>query len=170
MGQLNLGKMLRLGYSLPKVKVKTIIRLFKLATKQLLLEISLAVSVIGFSYLFTSWGLPLNAAFLLAIGMILCLIVMAFSLFSEPNSSANLKGEVKLAQRIGQILTNRTSTEWDEYQDWLHDVMLSRQQLLDAKCPQWKVKLITYKRLSVFCIVVAISKVKQVTTSIWRSR
>ena len=168
-----LGKIFRSGYSLPKVAAKTMMKFFKFAIKQLLLEMSFAVLVIGFSYLFNSWGLPLNAAFAMAIAMTLCLIcllILALSLFSESNPDGKSKVEVKLARRIGQILANRTSTEWNEYQDWLHDIMLSRQQLLNANYPRWQVKLITYRRLSAFCLIIVFSRIKQVTAKMWRSR
>ncbi|NJL51379.1 MAG: hypothetical protein HC930_02680 [Hydrococcus sp. SU_1_0] len=89
-----------------------------------------------------------------------------FSKKKQKLTRGKTSGEIKLAQWMTQTIANQNSTEWEEYQDWLHDIMLSRQQLLDVKCPRWQVSLITYKRLGVFWVVVGISKVKQVATSI----
>ena len=165
-----LKKIFRLSRDLFRVSIQMIAKFFRFAVGQLLLEVFLAVFILGFSYLFSSWGLPLHFALVLAIAVTLSLAVLATYLFFELDSFSRPKGEIKLAQRIGQTLTNKTSTEWNEYQDWLHDILLARRQLLNARCPRWKVKLITYRRLGVFCIVVGVSKVKQVATEVWRSR
>ena len=119
--------------------------------------------------------MPQNIASILAIAIALGLLIFAvcvlykFNREKKPTKNKR-EGEIKLASRISRTFANQTSTEWNEYQDWLHDILLSRQQLLDAKCPLWKVKLITYRRLSMFCIVVTIAKVKQAALRIGRSR
>ena len=41
-------------------------------------------------------------------------------------------------------------------------MLLARRQLLDAKCPKWKVFLITYWRLSRFFMVVSLMRIKNV--------
>jgi hypothetical protein len=115
-----------------------------------------------------------NIVFIAIIVVLILFSLFIFALHTFSNKKQKLtrqktNGEIKLAQWITQAIVNPNSTEWEEYQDWLHDIMLSRQQLLDVKFPRWQVSLITYKRLGVFWVVVGISKVKQVATSIWRS-
>jgi hypothetical protein len=123
-------------------------------------------------YFFVTSGIPQNVALSLAIIIILILFIFALNTFNNKKQKLTrpkTKGEIKLAQWITQTIVNQNSTEWEEYQDWLHDILLSRQQLLDARYPRWQVSLITYKRLGEFWIIVGITKVKQVATSIWRS-
>lgn len=170
MGRRNRHKAPQSSSSLFKTLLTKAIALLKFAVGQIMLEILLAVSVIGFSYLFMSWGLALSVALIMAIGSTFVLLILTAYLFFGLNSLTKPKGEVKVAQRISQILTDKRSTEWNEYQDWLHDIMQDRQEMLAIKRPQWQVKLITYKRLSIFCIVVGISKVKQAVASMRRSR
>ena len=168
MHQRNEKKMFRLS-NFAKV-LNMAIKFVKFAVGQLMLELFLAVSIIGFSYLFMSWGLALPVASIMAIPSTLILLILTAYVFFELNSLTKPKGEVKVAQRISRILTDKRSTEWNEYQDWLHDIMQDRQQMLTMKRPQWQVKLITYRRLSVFCVVVGMSKVKHAALSIRRSR
>ena len=169
-----LNGILRSSRDLLIVSILAIARFFQFAVGQLLLETFLAVSIIGFSYLFSSWGLSLHFALVLAIistiALTLSLAVLKAYVYSKLYTSSDSKEEIKLAKYISRTLTNKTSTEWNEYQDWLHDILLARRQLLDANCPQWKVKIITYRRLGVFCIVVGIGKVRQVATRIGRSQ
>ena len=128
--------------------------------------------------LFIALGIPQNIASTLAIVISFSLLIAAIYLLYSLETSYEKrrltknkrKGEVRLAHSIAKFFADSSSTEWSEYQDWLHDILLARCQLLDAKCPVWKVKLITYKRLSIFCIVVGISKVKQAVVSMRRSR
>lgn len=164
-----LSKVLRSSLSLLKAVLRESGRFLKFGIEYVLLEVFLAVFVIGLSYLFTSWGIPISAAFLLAISIMLGLFILTIYISFKFDNVGKLKEERRLAYWIAQICSRKSSTEWNEYQDWLHDIMLSRRQLLDVKCPPWKVKLITYRRLSAFCIVVVISKLRQVAASIRRS-
>ena len=168
-------RILRFSLSLLKAIFKGSANLFQFGTKQLLFELSLATLVVGLSYLFTVWGISLNIALLLAIAIALGLFLVAIYILykREPNQRLNVnkyRGEIGLARLISQTVAEKESAQWHEYQDWLHDIMLSRRQLLDGKCLQWKVSSITYWRLSIFCIVVAINKVKQATLNIKRLR
>jgi uncharacterized membrane protein len=125
-------------------------------------------------YFFVKFGISQNIVFIAIIIVLILFVLFTFALHTFSNKKqkstrGKTSGEIKLAQWITQAIVNQNSTEWEEYQDWIHDIMLSRQQLLNAKCPRWQVSLITYRRLGVFWVVVGISKVKQVATSIWRS-
>lgn len=169
-----LRKILQSSLSLLKAIFQGSANLIRFATQQLLFELSLATLVIGLSYLFTTWEISLNIALILAIAITLGLFLFAVCIFyklaGNKRPTANkYRGEIGLARLISQTVAER-NTQWHEYQDWLHDIMLSRRQLLDNKHPRWKVSLITYWRLSIFCVVVAINKVKQVAFSISRSR
>lgn len=105
---------------------------------------------------------------------IFALLIIVFALlviFYNWQKSKKLKrGRVKLAFWITQIFVDRESPEWAEYQDWLHDILLARRQLLDAKCPKWKVTIITYWRLSAFLIIVSLSKIKSLAVSVMKLR
>lgn len=155
--------------------IKQGMNLIRFATEQLLLEVSLATLVIGLSYLFTVWGISLNIALLFAIAIVLGLFLFTVYVFykldrNQKPTVNKYRGETNLARLISRTVAKRKSVQWHEYQDWLHDIMLSRRQLLDHKCPQWKASLITYWRLSIFCVVVGMNKIKQVAFSIGRSR
>ena len=110
-------------------------------------------------------------AIAITLGLLLLAVYILYKLAPNNRSIRNkFRGEIRLARSISRTIAESKSTEWHEYQDWLHDILLARRQLLDAKHPQWKVSAITYWRLSVFCIVVGMSKLKQVTASIRKSR
>ncbi len=147
------------------------------AVVEILFEICIFVQPLVYVYLFTSWGIPLSVAWIVAIiatiasSIILLTIVgSVINKLHESSESTKLKAEVWLARWIAEVLANRSASEWTEYQDWLHDILLKRRQLIDARHPRWRVSLITYWRLSVFCLVVAASKIKQVTFSLLKLR
>ncbi|MEO1006252.1 MAG: hypothetical protein AAFW67_10465 [Cyanobacteria bacterium J06638_38] len=176
MGRLTSGrshKWLRKLFLSGLILLKTIsfnLRKFcRFAVGQILFEITLVMLVIGLSYLFTAWGMPLNAALILAIALTITILAVAGLMWFKFNTRDKLKGELKIARLITQAIAQKTSREWDEYQDWLHDIMLYRQQLLNANQPQWQVSLITYWQLGKFAIVVVICKIKQVAANIRRS-
>jgi len=157
------------SHAILKAFLTKIADLLKFVVGHLIVEI-FAASVIGFGCLFVSKGMVSHWAWIVAICVTLSLTILLTYFCFGINSLRKPQGETKLARRISKILAGRRDTEWIEYQDWLHDILLARRQLLDAKCPRWKVKLITYRRLSVFCVVVGISKVRQASMSIRRSR
>lgn len=41
-------------------------------------------------------------------------------------SQIKIRGEENLANWIAQNLAQKAPREWDEYQDWLHDILLDR--------------------------------------------
>ena len=171
-----LRKVLKSGLSCIKAIFRAIANFIRFGIEQLLFELSLASLVIGLSYLFSVQGISPNVSLLLAIAILIVgLLLVAMYVFYRSNrnkrSNGNrYRGETGLARLISRTIAERESTQWHEYQDWLHDILLSRRQLLDAKHPRWKVSLVTYWRLSTFCLVVGINKVKQVTVKSWRSR
>lgn len=164
-----LSKMLRSSLSLLKAVLRESGKFLSFGIEYVLLEVFLALFVIGLSYLFTSWSIPLSVASVMAIGLTLILFILTVYISFKSNNISKPKGDLKLAHWIAQTFSSKSSPEWSEYQDWLHDILFSRGQLLDAKYPQWKVKLITYRRLSAFLIVVVISKLRQFASNIRRS-
>ena len=170
-----LRKLLCSSSSLLQLTFKTITIVVRISIEYILFEAMFwFVTLGGLASLFIALGMPQNIASTLAIAIALGLLILAlyiFCKFSQTTKPTKNKraGEIKLASKISQTFAEQKSTEWHEYQDWLHDILLARQQLLDAKHPRWKVKLITYKRLSIFCIVVSVSKVKQIVASMRRS-
>ncbi|WP_019507666.1 hypothetical protein [Pleurocapsa sp. PCC 7319] len=172
-----LFKLFRLGLSLFKAVIREIGKFFRFAVKELLFEISLGIITLGLAYVFASWGMSQNLALYIAVVLALGLsIVVALVIVidngykSKSSMRRKVKGEVKLAVWIAQIFSNQTSSEWTEYQDWLHDILLARRQLLDTKCPRWKVAILTYWRLSILWVVVSMTKMKSIAVSIMKLR
>ena len=168
-------KIFRSGLYLLKAIARASGRFLKFGVSQLLLETLMGISILGFGFLLTSWGIPQNLALYIAIGTVLALLILAAFIYynlykSRKSSKTKLKGEAKLAYWIAQTFSHKASQEWVEYQDWLHDILLARRQLIDNKCPRWKVSLITYWRLSVLYVVVGLIKIKQVTARIMKLR
>ena len=170
----------RSSLSLFKVILGLLKEFIQRALVEILFEICILVQPLVYVYLLTSWGIPLSIALIMAIIATIASLIMITALLTIVGSvinkldkspeSTKLKAEVRLARRIAEVLANRSASEWTEYQDWLHDILLKRRQLLDARHPRWRVSLITYWRLSVFCTVVAASKIKQVTFILLRLR
>jgi hypothetical protein len=71
------------------------------------------------------------------------------------------KSEVSFANWIARTLSHQASQEWEEYQDWLHDILLDYRQLLNRNIPRWQVTLVTYWRLTRLCITVSAIKLKK---------
>ena len=147
-------------------------------TSHLLLEIFIYGMPIISVYFLTSWGVPVVLAWILAILITIALLIaiatvlsILGSMFNELSgftSSKRSYSKVRLASSIAKILTNSSSSEWHEYQDWLHDILLARRQLIDAKCPRWKVAVITHWRLSILCIVVGANKIGRLASRFLR--
>ncbi|WP_026731423.1 hypothetical protein [Fischerella sp. PCC 9605] len=71
----------------------------------------------------------------------------------------------KLASDITQYLLNKAPQEWEEYQDWLHDILLDRERMLTDEIPQWRIKAITHWRLIAFCVTIISIKLKKMAIS-----
>ena len=68
---------------------------------------------------------------------------------------------MSFANWIARTLSHQASQEWEEYQDWLHDILLDYRQLLNRNIPRWQVTLVTYWRLTRLCITVSAIKLKK---------
>ena len=132
------------------------------------------VTLGGIASLLIAVGIPQSIASPLAIAISLGLFIVAvyisYAFYPKRATKNKRKGEVRFAHAIAKFFANSRSSQWYEYQDWLHDILLARQQLLAEKCPQWQVKLITYRRLTVFCLVVGMNKVRRIVANMKRSR
>lgn len=80
-----------------------------------------------------------------------------------------MQGELRLADRLAHWLRTRAPHEWQDYQDWLHDILLARRQLLQAGRAPWQVSLLTTWRLTTFCVTVGIITLRRWTQTL-RSR
>ena len=175
-----LRKIRRSSMSFLKGVLKILREFTKLATTHLLMEICIAIPPLVFVHLFTSWGMSQGVAWLMAIPATIILFISIFAFLAIVGSMINKlyelpksdeqKSNVKFAYWIATILADLSAPEWNEYQDWLHDVLLARRQLLDSKSPKWKVTLITHWRLSTFCLVVIVDRIKQVASGILKLR
>ena len=138
------------------------------------LEICFWLATLGIGYLFLSWGISYNLANYAALALAIAILLSALSFEawqkSKKQPKKHSKSKVKLANWIASYLADRTSPEWIEYQDWLHDILLARCQLLNAKCPKWKVFILTYWRLSGFLVIVSLAKIKKAVVAVvkWR--
>lgn len=167
-----LRKILRSGLFLIKAISKTILIVVRCLIEQLLTEMLLMMGTLGVGYLLATIGISQTIAWYVAITIALGLLAIAtYIMFSRRTKTLpknNRRGEIRLAQWVSRSFANQTSIEWNEYQDWLHDIMLSRRQLLADKHPRWQVKLITYRRLTAFLVIVGMSKLKQVVADLKR--
>lgn len=166
--------LLNLSLSWLKAIARMIVRFLKFALDCLLTEILLGGIILGFSYIFVSWGISSAVAFNLALATLLTICILLIVTISFFNSAfkhqQSKKVKIKLATWLAKTFVDRTSPEWTEYQDWLHDIFLARRQLLDAKCPSWKVTILTYWRLCAFLAIVTLAKIKNMASSVMRLR
>jgi hypothetical protein len=171
-------KILNLGLSQIKAIFYLIWKLCKYAIGYVLLtEIPMYILILGFAYLLVSWGMANNIAlevayYLFCAFLALWALYCIFCFFNKSAKSGQkfLSKEVRLARWITQTFFPKQSTEWAEYQDWLHDILLARCQLLDAKSPRWQVTLLTYWRLSLLCLIVCLIKIRRATASLMKLR
>ena len=121
--------------------------------------------------LLISFGVPQSLALSISIALIITTIVISYTTYRQHRNITSrsrknrqhkpLKGEVKFADAIAGILSQKSPREWEEYQDWLHDILLARRQSLASGSPQWKVTLITYWRLTALCVTVSTIKLRR---------
>ncbi|MGK7936983.1 MAG: hypothetical protein AB4206_14495 [Xenococcaceae cyanobacterium] len=167
------SSLVRSSLRIVKASLKILAQLFWRGVTELLWEIVLFGVGLGLAFIFHSLGASNSLAFGLSIvTLILIGILVAigfFCLFQSKlsrrrtltNVRTKVRGEEKLANWMAQTLAQKAPQEWEEYQDWLHDILLDRFQLLDRGFPVWKVRIITYWRLTGFCLIVGLTKLRR---------
>ncbi|MBE9129280.1 MULTISPECIES: hypothetical protein [unclassified Coleofasciculus] len=136
--------------------IQSITQVFAKALVWLAVEFSGYLIFFGLGLALVMLGVPTNIASWLS--LVLLILLGAFILgVSYPL----LKGEVRFANWIARILSNKTPQVWEDYQDWLHDILLNYRQLLESGAPRWQVTIVTYWRLTRFCITVGTLKLKR---------
>ena len=142
--------------------IKIITELVRRVLKELLIETVLFGVGLGLTMFFSYLGVPNRLALGLSIVILICILSVCFSYFHKSKLAKNkVKGEEKLADWIAQTLAQKAPQEWEEYQDWLHDILLDRFQMLDRGFPVWKVRMITYGRLTGFCVTISLIKLRR---------
>ncbi|MGK7952142.1 MAG: hypothetical protein AB4368_26000 [Xenococcaceae cyanobacterium] len=168
---------LRSSLKIFKTFSKITAELLRRGIKELLVELALFGIGLGLSVILSFFGLSNSFALGLSISIVIIFCILCIRFFSPRQSRLarrealgtapnRLKGEEKLADWIAQTLTRKAPQEWEEYQDWLHDILLARLHLLDRGYPLWKVRMITYGRLTVFCLTVILIKLRRLATSL----
>jgi ABC-type transport system involved in cytochrome bd biosynthesis fused ATPase/permease subunit len=156
--------------------VKAIAKAFTYLT----LEFAVYIAIGGLAIALVSLGVSINVALNLSLVLVVFSLVMSFLAYrqhriiksrpTKANSPLPVRGEVKLADWIAQTLSTKAPQEWEDYQDWLHDILLARRQLLDHGYPVWKVTGMTYWRLIGLCITVALIKLRRLALAARRLR
>lgn len=147
-----------------QASINIISKLFLRGVQELLLEILLFGLGLGLTFLFSSWGISNSLAlgFSIVIVILICIFSIRFFFFSKSKLvKKKVRGEEKLANWIAQNFAQKAPKEWNEYQDWVHDILLDRFQMLDRGYPVWKVRIITYWRLIRFCLIVSLIKLRR---------
>ena len=155
-----------------KTIIKIITELFFRGVRELILEIALFGMGLGLTVIFSSLGVSNSLALGLSIVIVILICILAVRFFSShkfklarrknlTTARTKVRGEEKLANWIAQTLARKAPQEWEEYQDWLHDILLARFQMLARGFPVWKVKMITYWRLTGFCVTVSLIKLRR---------
>ena len=130
--------------------------------------------------LLVNFGVPQSFALGTSIALVIATFIISYTTYrqhriitrhSRKNRQHNsLKGEVKFADAIAGTLSHNSPQEWEEYQHWLHDILLARRQLLASGTPRWKVTLITYWRLTALCITVSAIKLRRLVRTVRKLR
>ena len=169
-----MNKLLHSSLSWLKAIVTKTVKFSAVIIGYISIEICFWLATLGIGYLFVSWGVSYSLANYAALALAIAVLISAVSFKvwqkSKKHPKNYSKSKVRLANWIANYFADRTSPEWTEYQDWLHDILLARRQLLDAKSPRWKVFLITYWRLSGFLVIVSLAKMKNAVVTVMRLR
>ncbi|MEQ8755392.1 MAG: hypothetical protein RID09_17995 [Coleofasciculus sp. G1-WW12-02] len=146
----------------------------------LTVEFTIYVAIAGVAIALFWLGLPSYVALGLSIGLVILSLTISFLAYRQhrlitrrsvkTDASPTMKGDVKLADLIAQTLAEKAPQEWEEYQDWLHDILLDRRQRLDEGDPHWRVTLLTYWRLTRLCITVTLIKLRRLAIAARRLR
>ncbi|MEW6498929.1 MAG: hypothetical protein AB1589_41530, partial [Cyanobacteriota bacterium] len=124
----------------------------------------------GVAIALISLGVSSNVALTVSIVLVVLSLVVSFLAYRQhriitnrpaKNFYSRVQGDVKFADWIARFLATKAPQEWEEYQDWLHDILLARRQLLDRDAPHWKATLVTYWRLAGLCVTVTSIKLKR---------
>jgi len=136
------------------------IRAFAKAFVWLAVEFSGYLIFLGLGVALVALGVSTNVASWLSIVLLslLCAFILGVSYLT-------VKGEVRLAKWIARTLVTKASQEWEDYQDWLHDIILDYHQLLNSGAPRWQVNIVTYWRLIRLCLTVVAIKLKRLATT-----
>ena len=160
-----------------KASLKIISQLCLRGVTEQLLEIVLFGVGLGLAFIFYSLGASNSLALGLSLVIVISIVILAIRFFFFRKSklarsrtvittSTKIRAEEKLVNWIAQTLAQKAPQEWEEYQDWLHDILLDRLQLLDRGVPVWKVRVITYWRLTGFCLIVGLMKLRRLVVSL----
>ncbi len=155
-----------------------VIRAIKKGILWMIAEQLIFVMVLGFAFIFHSLGASDNLALVLSICLLIfvliliLILVIKFFPHHKPKRvvSSQLRGEEKLANWISRNLEQKAPQEWEEYQDWLHDILFDRFQLLERGFPAWKVRIITYWRLVRLSITVSLIKLRRLANVVKKLR
>ncbi len=106
------------------------------------LEFAVYIAIGAFAIALISLGMPSKIALYLSLVLAVFSLVASFLAYRQQRiitsrtarsrSSIPATSEVKLANWIAQTLSTKAPQEWEDYQDWLHDILLTRSQLLSA--------------------------------------
>ncbi|MDJ0688988.1 MAG: hypothetical protein QNJ41_10795 [Xenococcaceae cyanobacterium MO_188.B32] len=166
------SSLVRSSLRIVKISIKIITEFFIRGVKELVLEIALFGVGLGLTVIFNSLGLSNSLALGLSIVIVISICILSIRFFSPHKSrlarrktlktnQVRVRQEEKIANWIAQTLAQKSPKEWEEYQDWLHDILLDRFQMIDRGFPVWKVKMITYWRLTGFCVTVSLIKLRR---------
>lgn len=166
------SSLVRSSLRIVKASLKILAQLFWRGVTELLWEIVLFGVGLGLAFIFHSLGASNSLAVGLSLVIVISIAILAIRFFFFRKSklarsrtlittSTKVRGEEKLANWMAQTLAQKAPQEWEEYQDWLHDILLARLQLLDRGFPVWKVRIITYWRLTGFCLIVGLTKLRR---------
>lgn len=140
-----------------------LLRMVSQLSRLLLGAIAICITVGGLEILLFSMGVTAGWRYGVSIGMgFLLTLLMAVGLAVQQHQrilsarsrtlqSSLPSNAVEILSTPTQWLVRRLQTRdpqlWDEYQDWLHDILLDRDRLLGQGLALWKVTVITRWRL-----------------------
>lgn len=158
--------------------IRRIVQAIAKALIYLTVEFTVYIAIGGVAIALFWLGFPSYVALGLSIGFVI--LIVSFLAYRQhrritkrsvrSHASPMIKGDVKLADWIAQTLTTKAPQEWDEYQDWLHDILLDRRQRLDQGDSHWRVTALTYWRLTGLCITVSLIKLRRLAIAARRMR
>ncbi|GAB4538482.1 MAG: hypothetical protein Tsb0014_28110 [Pleurocapsa sp.] len=153
--------------------LKQLCKFFQRGIKAIIVELITAIATFILAIMLNAWGISDHIAIILGLILSVAGVIFCWSIFNrqrKQSQSDHKVGEIRLACWIARTLHTQASREWEEYQDWLHDILLARRQLLNSGYPVWKVALITYWRLGVLFVTVNIVKLRKIAIAAtkWR--